>query len=289
VRVNSVPHRLPYTTLDVFTNVPLEGNPLAVVHDADGVADEVMLRFARETCFSETCFVQTASAPGADYRNRIWTIAREVPFAGHPSLGAAVAVALARGEKDTTYVQQTGAGLQPVDVRLDGSVWHASVLQEPARFGPEVQAAHVLAAVGLLPSDADPAHPPQFVTTGLDTLIAPVRTEQAVARAVPDFDLIDALSELPDFNLYLSCLDRRRERAVARMFTRTIPGGEDPATGSAAGPLCAYLAKREDWTRLDVTQGVEIGRLSRLVAELEGDRVRVGGDVVVVIEGTVAL
>jgi trans-2,3-dihydro-3-hydroxyanthranilate isomerase len=68
-----------------------------------------------------------------------------------------------------------------------------------------------------------------------------------------------------------------------------IPGGEDPATGSAAGPLCAYLAKREDWTRLKVTQGVEIGRPSHLVASLEGDRVRVGGDVVVVVEGTVAL
>jgi trans-2,3-dihydro-3-hydroxyanthranilate isomerase len=163
------------------------------------------------------------------------------------------------------------------------------VLQERAAFGAEAQAAHVMAAVGLLPRDADSERPPQFVTTGLDTLIAPVRQREALARAVPDFDLIDTLSELPDFNLYLVWLDRPAERAGARMFNKTIPGTEDPATGSAAGPLCAYLAAREDWTRLEVTQGVEMGRPSRLVAELEGDRVRVGGDVVVVIEGSVAL
>lgn len=281
--------QLPYTVLDVFTNVRLEGNPLAVVHEADGVDDEVMLRFARETRLSETCFVQTASEAGADYRNRIWTVAREIPFAGHPSLGVAVAVARARGDNDTTYVQQTVAGLQPIDVRTDGAHAHASVLQEPAVFGEEAQAAHVMAAVGLLPRDADTARPLQFVTTGLDTLIAPVREREVLARAVPDFDLIDTLSELPDFNLYLVWLDREAERAAARMFNKTIPGREDPATGSAAGPLCAYLAAREDWTRLEITQGVEMGRPSRLIAELEGDRVRVGGDVVVVIEGTVTL
>lgn len=280
---------LPYTLLDVFTNVPFQGNPLAVVHDADEITDDVMLQFARETRLSETCFVQTATERDADYRNRIWTVAREVPFAGHPSLGVAVAVARARGDGDITYVQQTGVGLQPIDVRLDGTHAHASVLQEPAVFGEEAAAHHVMAAVGLLPRDADSALPPQFVTTGLDTLIAPVRTREALAPAVPDFDLIDGLSDLPDFNLYLVWLDRPAKRAMARMFNKTIPGNEDPATGSAAGPLCAYLAERENWSRVEITQGVEMGRPSHLVAELEGDRVRVGGDVVVVIEGTVAL
>jgi trans-2,3-dihydro-3-hydroxyanthranilate isomerase len=269
--------------------VPLEGNAVAVVHDADSVADDVMLRFARETRLSETCFVQTASGGGADYRNRIWTVTREVPFAGHPSLGVAVAVARARGESETTYVQQTGAGLQPIDIRIDGTLGHASVLQEPVKFGPEVDPMHVMAAVGLLPGDADSARPPQFATTGLDTLIAPVREKEALARCVPDFDLIDALSELDDFNLYLVWLDRAGERAAARMFTRGVVGCEDPATGSAAGPLCAYLAERDGWSRLEITQGVEMGRPSRLVAELEDGRPRVGGDVVVVIDGTVAL
>src|SRR4029450_2217721 len=107
-----------------------------------------------------TSYVRSASEPDADYRNRIWTVAREVPFAGHPSLGVAVAVARARGEGDTTYVQQTGVGLQTTDGRAGGAQAYASVLQEPAAFGDEAEAAHVMAAVGLLPRDADPARPP---------------------------------------------------------------------------------------------------------------------------------
>jgi trans-2,3-dihydro-3-hydroxyanthranilate isomerase len=277
-----------YTVLDVFTNVPLEGNAVAVVHDADAVSDEVMGKLARETRLSETCFVQTATEDGADYRNRIWTVAREIPFAGHPSLGVATAVAHARGESEVTYVQQTGMGLQPIDVRIEGAAGYASVLQEPVVFGPEVNPAHVMAAIGLLPGDADSDRPPQFASTGLNTLIAPVRERDALARAVPDFDLIDALSDL-DLNLYLVWLDRPTESGAARMFTSGVVGGEDPATGSAAGPLCVYLAEREGWSRLEIIQGVEMGRPSRLIAELEGDRPRVGGDVVTVIEGTVSL
>jgi trans-2,3-dihydro-3-hydroxyanthranilate isomerase len=284
-----VAHEFPYTVLDVFTTVPLEGNAVAVVHDADAVTDDVMGRFARETRLSETCFVQTATEKGADYRNRIWTVAREIPFAGHPSLGVAVAVARARGETKVTYVQQTGAGLQPLDVKVDGAAAYASILQEPAKFGAEVAPAHVMAAVGLLPGDADPARPPQFGTTGLDTLIAPVRERECLTRAEPDFDLIEALSDIEDFNLYLVWVDRSRECAAARMFTRGVVGGEDPATGSAAGPLCAYLAQRENCSRIEIAQGVEMGRPSRLVAEMDGDRPRVGGNVVVVIEGTVVL
>ena len=93
------------------------------MHDADGVDDETMLAFARETRLSETTFVQTATADGADYRNRIFTVAEEIPFAGHPSLGTAVAVAAARGEHEASYVQQTGAGLQPIDVRASDGAW----------------------------------------------------------------------------------------------------------------------------------------------------------------------
>jgi trans-2,3-dihydro-3-hydroxyanthranilate isomerase len=281
--------RFPCTVLDVFAEEPLAGNPLAVVHDADGLGDELMLRFAREVNFVETCFLQRPTTAGADYRNRIWTVVREIPFAGHPSLGAAVAVARRRQEHEAAYVQQTGAGLQPVEVRVEGERAFASVLQEPARFEHELDPASVMAAVGLSRDDADPARPPQLVTTGLDTLIAPVAGEEAVARAAPDFDRIDALAEAHDFNLYLVWVAPAEPRARARMFTRLIPGGEDPATGSAAGPLCAYLAEREGRTRVEIVQGVELGRPSRLQAELAGDRVRVGGAVMVVIEGEVLL
>jgi trans-2,3-dihydro-3-hydroxyanthranilate isomerase len=238
---------------------------------------------------SETSFIQTPTAAGADYRNRIWTVTREVPFAGHPSVGAAVAVAKARGDQVARYVQQTPAGLQPVDVRIEGASAFASVLQEPATFGPELAPEEVMRAIGLDAAAADRSCPPQFVTTGLDTLLVPVAEVDSMARTLPNFERIARLSELADFNTYVVALDRRAGAARARMFNGNTPGGEDPATGSAAGPLCAYLHEREGWDRVEVLQGVEIGRPSRLVAEVEGDRVRVGGGVVVIVEGSVYL
>jgi trans-2,3-dihydro-3-hydroxyanthranilate isomerase len=280
----------PYTLLDVFTDTPLEGNPLAVVHDADGLDDATMLRFARETRLSETTFVQSPSAAGADYRNRIWTIAGEIPFAGHPSLGTAVAVARLRNQREAGYVQQTGAGLQPIDVRLDGDRAFASMLQGPAVFGRDLDASRALAAVGLAELDADPGLPPQLVSTGLPTLIVPVASATAVSRAAPDHEAVDALlrdTEADSF--YLVAYDPANGRAHARMFTDSAGVGEDPATGSAAGPLCAYLAERAGCTRVEIAQGVEMGRPSRLFAELEGERVRVGGAVVAIIDGTVVL
>ena len=125
-----------YTLLDVFTSTRLKGNPLAVVHEADGVSDAVMHAFARETKLSETSYVQSPGAAGADYRNRIWMMGGEIPFAGHPSLGVAAAVARAQGEASVTYTQETGAGLQPIDVEVADGVTHASMLQEPVTFGP---------------------------------------------------------------------------------------------------------------------------------------------------------
>lgn len=259
------------------------------MHDADGLDGETMLAFARETRLSETTFVQTATADGADYRNRIFTVASEIPFAGHPSLGTAVAVAAARGEREARYVQQTGAGLQPIDVRRENGAWTASMLQEAPVFGDEVSPSHVMAAVGLLPGDARRDVPPQVVSTGLPTLVSLVADDEAIARAAPDFELVDHLLDGRGVgNLYIAWHDGAGH-AHARMFTRFVEGGEDPATGSAAGPLCAYLAARGLGRRVEITQGVEIARPSRLLAEMEGDRPRVSGGVVPLIEGTVSL
>jgi trans-2,3-dihydro-3-hydroxyanthranilate isomerase len=281
--------RYPYAVLDVFTDRPLHGNGLAVVRDADGIGDEAMLAFARETRLSETSFVQSSARDPADYRNRIFTVRRELPFAGHPSLGAAVAVAIAREERVASYVQETGAGLQPIDVRLEDGTAYASMLQEPPTFGPELEALHVLAAVGLVPGDAHRELPPQIVSTGLPTLVAPVSSSRCVSDADPDFELLDALAERHGVeNFYLVCIEGEG-KVRARMFTRLVEGGEDPATGSAAGPLCAYLADRGLADRVEILQGVEMGRPSRLFAEMEGDRPRVGGNVVLVIEGAVLL
>jgi trans-2,3-dihydro-3-hydroxyanthranilate isomerase len=245
--------------------------------------------FARETRLAETTFVQTATEAGADYRNRIWTVAGEVPFAGHPSLGTAVAVAEAKGKPEASYVQQTVAGLQPVEVRKTGDSWTASMLQGPATFGAEADPFHVMAAAGLLPGDAHRELRPQTVSTGLPTLVALVGAEEAIASAAPDFALVAALLDRAEaVNLYLAW--HGGGGAVrARMFTQMVEGGEDPATGSAAGPLCAYLHARGITARVDISQGVEMGRPSRLVAEIDGDLVRVSGGVVRVISGEVLL
>jgi trans-2,3-dihydro-3-hydroxyanthranilate isomerase len=275
----------PYTLLDVFTATPLAGNGLAVVHDAEDVGDEVMRAFARETKLMETTFVQPPTVDGADYRNRIWTPAEEMPFAGHPSLGTAVAVALERGEERVEYRQQTHAGIQPVRVEREGDRARASVLQEPATFGAEPDPAAVLAAAGLRPEDAHPSLPPQFVSTGLQTLVVPVADAQAVSRARADRPAIQALGG-ETFNLYLTAVDGTTARA--RSFPSELDD-EDPATGSAAGPLLAYLHERQGTDRLEVIQGVEIDRSSRLTATMEDGRVRVAGDVVVLITGTLRL
>ena len=271
------------TWLDVFTDRPLAGNGLAVVHDADGVGDATMLAFAKETRLVETTFVQSSQV--ADYRNRIWTPAEEIPFAGHPSLGTAVAVALERGETEVEYRQQTQAGVQPVRVRRDGDRAYASVLQEPAIFGAEVDPAAITAALGLAPGDAHPTLKPQHVSTGLATVIAPLRDAAAVSRARKDQAAVAALAG-GTFNLYVCAVDG--ETARARSFPSELEG-EDAATGSAAGPLLAYLNARLGLERLEVAQGVEMGRPSRLQAELEDGRVRVGGDVVVLVTGTLRL
>jgi trans-2,3-dihydro-3-hydroxyanthranilate isomerase len=278
------------TWLDVFTDRPLTGNGLAVVHDADGVSDDAMLAFARETRLSETTFVQSATESAAAYRNRIWMTQGELPFAGHPSLGTAVAVARARGERSATYTQQTGVGLQPIEVEAGVRVARASMLQEPASFGAEVESETALRALGLVARDAAPELPPQIVGTGLAQLVVPVREAAALDRVAPDAAALRAVLEGPGcVCAYAAFLDPDRESASARSFF--VEGSavvEDPATGSAAGPLMAYANARTGAARLTIAQGVAMGRPSRLLCEA-GERVRVAGDAVLVFQATVDL
>jgi trans-2,3-dihydro-3-hydroxyanthranilate isomerase len=280
----------PLTWLDVFTDRPLTGNGLAVVHDADGVADETMLGFARETRLSETTFVQSATEVRADYRNRIWMTVGELDFAGHPSLGTAVAVAHVRGEREARYVQQTPAGLQPIEVELGEAVARASMLQEPAEFGDEVEPARALGSLGLAEGDGHPDLPPQVVSTGIAHLMIPVRAADALDRVAPDVASVrELLGAVRCTCAYLAFCEPGREAARARSFFAETAGlAEDPATGSAAGPLMAYLHARTGAGRLTIEQGVEMGRASRLRC-VAGERVRVAGDAVVVLEGAVAL
>ncbi len=284
---------MPYalTWLDVFTARPLAGNGLAVVHDADPLDDETMLAFARETRLSETTFVQSAIEAAADYRNRIWMTTRELPFAGHPSLGTAVAVARVRGERSASYTQQTPAGLQPIEVELGERVHRASMLQEPAVFGDEVDPGEVLPVAGLDAGDAHPELVPQVVGTGVDHLVVPLAGDAALDRARPHEPSLRALLEARRcVCVYLVVLERGGgDRALARSFFLDDAGVvEDPATGSAAGPLMAYVHARTGASRLTIEQGAAMGRPSELRCEA-GDRVRVGGDAVVVFDGSAQL
>jgi trans-2,3-dihydro-3-hydroxyanthranilate isomerase len=285
----------PIAWLDVFAERPLAGNGLAVVDNADGLADEAMLAFARELRLAETTFVQSPEADGADYRNRIFTVQQEIPFAGHPSLGTAVAVARWRGLDSASFVQETGAGLQPIEVSSDGRRWRAEMLQNEAEFGTTLDAEAAMHAVGLNFAEAHQDLSPQVVSTGLPTAIVPVSDPGSLARAAPDFESIDALlrdaqpsaGETPTY--YLVWVDEQAERARARMFSRAVIGGEDPATGSAAGPLGAYLSAQAGRERVVISQGEEMGRPSVLEVEMVEGRPRVGGGVIPVIDGEVSL
>jgi len=252
-----------------------------------------MQRFARETQLSETSFVQSPGAPGADYRHRIFTVAEELPFAGHPSLGTAVACAQVAGETSVTYVQETRVGLQPIDVELAGATARASMLQEPPQFGAAVEPGPVLAALGLAPADAHPELPVQPVSTGIFHLMVPVRDAAALARARPvAADGVAAIAaQTASVVLYAFAVQGGDGGAAqARGFfaagERVV---EDPATGSAAGPLVAYLDRHAGVRAVTIAQGVELGRPSRLDAEIAADRVRVSGDCVIVLEGELRL
>ena len=251
-----------------------------------------MLRFAGETRLSETTFVQSPDADGADYRNRIFMVAGELAFAGHPSLGTAVAVAHVRGERRASYVQQTPAGLQPIEVEVTGRTARASMLQEPAVFGPELDRAHVLDLLGLTAADAHPALVPQIVATGVPQVVVPVADaatldRAAVTRREP---LAALLGEHGAVTLFLAHWDAASGHATARSwFVEPAAVTEDPATGAAAGPLMAYLHARAGAASVTIDQGVAMGRPSRMDCVVEGDRVRVGGEAVIVAEGRLHL
>src|SRR3954451_11172491 len=254
-----------------------------------------MLAFARETAQSETTFVQSpsAAAPGADYRNRIFTMVEEIRFAGHPSLGTAVAVARAAGAAQARYRQEAIAGVQPIEVELSGDLARATMLQEPAVFGDAIEAAPVLGALGLGPADAHPDLPVQPVSTGIFHLMVPLRDRVALQRARPNLLRVESLeAQTSTMVLYPFVCDGDAEDETVHargFFAERDHVMEDPATGSAAGPLCAYLHRHTGRRAATIAQGVEMGRPSRLETAMVGDRVQVAGECVIVLEGELRL
>ena len=280
--------RIPFRLVDVFTERPLAGNQLCVVPDAGAVPEELMPQLAQEIGFSETTYVLESG--GDRYRMRIFTPGSELPFAGHPTLGTAFTL-VSEGIVTTPVTQSVPAGEIEVEVDLDrGS---ARMKQMPPTFGKEIEDRELLAAAnGLGLDQLHPDLPAQVVSTGLSHLIVPARNEAAVAAAERNPAALEKLLEAAGTDaVYLFASDADGE-AKARMFDVTRGIGEDPATGSAAGPLGAYLAARGVAGMpgtVVIRQGEEIGRPSVLHAEVESDgdswKVFVGGGVRIVGDG----
>lgn len=246
-----------------------------------------MQAFARETRFSETTYVQAPTADGADYRNRIWTMGGELDFAGHPSLGTAVAVAVERGLDRASFVQQTRAGLQPVEVeRTSETTWRATMVQDEVELGELVDPAEVAAAAGLAVDDLHPDLPPQVASTGQPHLMAPVADVAVLGRVRPGFDGLAALLARTGCTvLYLVAAVGDGHLRARSYFVDPGVLTEDPATGSAAGPLLGYLAVRRGDVRCTIEQGVEMCRPSELRCRVVAGGIEVSGATVVVARG----
>lgn len=274
-----------YTVADVFTDVPLQGNAVAVFTDATGLSTEVMQRAARELNLSETAFVLRAEGSGAHLRVRIFTPTTELPFAGHPVLGTAFVVGRAMGSNVVRL--ETGLGVVPVTLeRANGG---APLYGEMEQFVPAVEpfeaVDELFAALGLGAYDGLPI---EAYRNGPAHVYVELPSEDAVAALRPD---IGALERLGDYGI--NCFAGAGERWKTRMFGPALGVSEDPATGSAAGPLAMHLARHGRvplGTSVEIRQGAEIGRPSVLYARVEGsaeriERVFVGGSAVIVARG----
>jgi trans-2,3-dihydro-3-hydroxyanthranilate isomerase len=272
-----------YVIVDVFTTVALQGNPLAVFPHAADIPVGRMQLIAREMNLSETTFVLPAQADG-DRRVRIFTPVNELPFAGHPILGTAAVLGVSTAVDQLRL--ETAAGTIPVDFhyRRDRTV-SASMRQPIPAWEPYQRQGELLAALGLqsstLPVDAY-RNGPRHVYVGVDS-------EAALARVQPD---LRALATHPDMSAI--CYTGSGTRWRIRMFSPAYGVAEDAATGSAAGPLAVHLARYglvPYGKQIEIIQGVEIGRPSRMFARAEGageqpDRIEVEGSAVITARGT---
>jgi trans-2,3-dihydro-3-hydroxyanthranilate isomerase len=272
-----------YVIVDVFTDTPLQGNQLAVFTDAREIPEHRLQDLAREMNYSETTFVLPAEQ-GGTARMRIFTPATELPFAGHPTLGTAFVLG-APLQLDEIRLE-TGAGIITVKLERDGPRLTFGRMEQPLPDVRPYQAAdELLAAVGVERSEL----PVELYDNGVKHVYVCLGSEEAVAALAPD---IGRLAQLPDA-LGVNCFAGGDGRWKTRMFGPNAGVAEDPATGSAAGPLAVHLARhgRIAWgDEIRISQGAEIGRPSTLYARAEGsaeriERVEVGGSAVVVARG----
>jgi trans-2,3-dihydro-3-hydroxyanthranilate isomerase len=289
--------RFPFVKLDVFTSQALAGNQLAVMRDGRGLSDQEMQAVAREMNLSETTFIlpgDNATEAKNGVRVRIFTVAEELPFAGHPTLGTAFALRGNTGGKEIVL----GLNVGRVPVRFDdspGKPAFGEMTQLDPTFGHVHDREAVVRAVGLRDGDVDPSLPIQTVSTGVPFTVVPLRGLDIMRQL--QVDQKHSAEYLEKFGgKFFYFVTRETVDPAARLHARMMfYNGEDPATGSAAGCTAAWMVARgvaEPDEHVLIEQGIEMQRPSRIFvrASRRDDRVvnvRVGGNVVEVMRGEV--
>lgn len=293
--------------VDVFTDVPLTGNPLAVYPRATGLSDAEMLAITREMNLSETTFVLPARSPSAHYRNRIFTPRGEIPFAGHPSIGTAYVAALEdlvpHPDGISVVYQEVEIGILPLELQVEaGKVQKVVMTQGDPTLGQRLSGVENLAkALGVKSRDIGIKKlRPQIASTGLPSLQVPLRSLDVVRGLDPDMKALTKI--LAKFGPHTACYAFALEAELpdahvhARSFSPLDGVPEDPATGSAAGACGAYLAAngRLPASSFVIEQGIEVHHASRIEVTVEAEglvpkSIKVGGRVTPLIRGSLRL
>jgi trans-2,3-dihydro-3-hydroxyanthranilate isomerase len=299
-----------YVLVDVFADRPLAGNPLAVFPEAAGLDDRTLQLVAREMDHPATSFLFPPSRPGPEFRLRIFSREREIPFAGHPALGAhyvhATETRRPLVEPVTRVAHEGQDGLFEVELVVEnGSIGQLRLTQRPPEIGPKLtsgEVADVAEALGLAEEEIQATNQPvRVASTGLPVLIVPVATLSALFAARPRYDLLRGVLEGREATLVYAFTKETREArsaAHARAFD-TVGSVEVPGAGAAAGALAAYLVSHsavtvQPLTVLPVEQGHAVNRPSTIYTEVHVSgsdivRVVIGGRVVPVGEGKLAI
>lgn len=290
-----------YRVLDVFTERPLEGNPLAVFPDGAALSDDTMQRIARELNLSETAFVVPPTRPECAFGVRIFTPKSELRFAGHPTIGTAFVLLdeelLPKGTGSFALDEQVGA----VDIRVERNEGSTRALiwlrTPPIEFGPTYDRESCADALGLPPSELFEI-PPQIVGAGNRFLYVALRDRAAVDRATYDLGSARKLIRVEDRGVGVFVFAPAPNGAYSRMFAPEHGVAEDAATGSAMGPFAAYMMRHglvssAAETRFVSEQGAAMGRPSYLHVVIHGesgsDGIEVGGAVTPLVHATMTL
>jgi trans-2,3-dihydro-3-hydroxyanthranilate isomerase len=296
-----------YITVDVFTDRAFGGNPLAVVLDAGGLSTAQMQAIATEFNYSETTFVLPPRKSANDAQVRIFTVNREIPFAGHPNVGTAFVLAMRAAKPPARLLFEEGAGLVPVEIAVEqGRVVSTEfTAPQPLKRMSQVSVEQAAACLSLSASDVmTERHPPQIISVGLAFLAVELTSREALRRARPDaaaFAKTFPCDGSDAVYLYTRAVPASEQPCdlQARMFHPGASGlSEDPATGSATAAAAALLADlnatRDGELKLQIGQGVDMGRPSLLrtrVHKKNGEitSIHVGGSCVQMMEGTFRL